>query len=157
MTGSEARGGAEQRPHPPWPTTLETPAPPPTPEAAIAVVVTASSAETEACGAEAAVAVAGKVMVVERRPVEGNGKAAAVPAAEAGACVVIEVGRSDGRADDEGDWEAEKMCRICHLSPDGAEDVLELIQLGCGCKGELGIAHRHCAEAWFKLKGNRYC
>ncbi|GFS46257.1 hypothetical protein Acr_00g0101070 [Actinidia rufa] len=30
-----------------------------------------------------------------------------------------------------------------------------LIQLGCRCKDELGIVHAHCAEAWFKLKGNR--
>ncbi|XP_010924735.1 uncharacterized protein [Elaeis guineensis] len=148
MTESEARGGAEQPPHPPWPTTPATRAPLPTPEAASAVVVTASSAETEACGEDASVG-AGKVMVVERRPAEGNG--------EAGACVVIEVGRSGGGADDDGDWEAEKVCRICHLSPDRAEDVAELIQLGCGCKGELEIAHRHCAEAWFKVKGNRYC
>ncbi|KAG1367761.1 hypothetical protein COCNU_14G002290 [Cocos nucifera] len=155
MTESEARGGAEQPPHPPWPTPPAT-SPPPTPEAAIAVVVAASSNETEACGADAAVG-AGKVMVVERRPAEGNGEEAAVPAVEAGACVVIEVGRIGGGADDDGDWEAEKVCRICHLSPDPAEDVLELIQLGCGCKGELEIAHRHCAEAWFKLKGNRYC
>uniref|UniRef100_A0A2P2PXU3 RING-CH-type domain-containing protein n=1 Tax=Rhizophora mucronata TaxID=61149 RepID=A0A2P2PXU3_RHIMU len=31
---------------------------------------------------------------------------------------------------------------------------MDLIQLGCGCKDDLGIAHAHCAEAWFKLKGN---
>ncbi|KAK7245546.1 hypothetical protein RIF29_40393 [Crotalaria pallida] len=33
----------------------------------------------------------------------------------------------------------------------------DLVQLGCACKDELGIAHIHCAEAWFKLKGNRSC
>ncbi|KAL7212806.1 hypothetical protein ACSBR2_015484 [Camellia fascicularis] len=36
-------------------------------------------------------------------------------------------------------------------------DGLNLIELGCGCKDELGIVHAHCAEAWFKLKGNRQC
>ncbi|MCI13975.1 hypothetical protein A2U01_0035100, partial [Trifolium medium] len=34
-------------------------------------------------------------------------------------------------------------------------DKTGLIMLGCACKDELGIAHRHCAEAWFKIKGNR--
>uniref|UniRef100_A0A7N0T427 RING-CH-type domain-containing protein n=1 Tax=Kalanchoe fedtschenkoi TaxID=63787 RepID=A0A7N0T427_KALFE len=53
--------------------------------------------------------------------------------------------------------EEEKICRICHLNSDQAEFATSLIQLGCGCKGELGIAHVHCGEAWFKLKGNRTC
>ncbi|KAF9587724.1 hypothetical protein IFM89_004701, partial [Coptis chinensis] len=54
-------------------------------------------------------------------------------------------------------WDAEKVCRICHLTSDFPSESSDLIQLGCGCKGELGIAHRHCAEAWFKLRGNRCC
>ncbi|GAB4831427.1 hypothetical protein Ancab_005438 [Ancistrocladus abbreviatus] len=63
----------------------------------------------------------------------------------------------------EGDnWDGEKLCRICHLSSDQTSEAspgieVVLIQLGCGCKGELCVAHRHCAEAWFKLKGNRVC
>lgn len=151
MTESEPRDIAEPRgepPHPPTPSTLP-------PEAATAVVVTVTSTEAETCGMEA-VAGTGKV-VLERRPAEGKGEAVAVPAAEAGAYVVIDVGSGGGGADGGGDCEAEKVCRICHLSPDRAEDGSELIQLGCGCKGELEIAHRQCAEAWFKLKGNRYC
>lgn len=68
--------------------------------------------------------------------------------------------------------EGERVCRICHLSSEQSVDAIlgmtmgdgmtsaitsmELIQLGCGCKDELGIAHSHCAEAWFKLRGNRY-
>lgn len=57
--------------------------------------------------------------------------------------------------------DGERICRICHLSSDQSPDrttatsTVDLIQLGCGCKDELGIAHGHCAEAWFKLKGNR--
>lgn len=52
----------------------------------------------------------------------------------------------------------EKICRICHLSSDQLSDPnSSLIQIGCRCKGELGSAHTFCAEAWFKLKGNRYC
>lgn len=142
MTESEPRDGAEPSGEPP----------PPPPEAATAVAVMMSSAETEACGEEPA-AGEGK-MVVEGRQEEGRGKA---EAAAVGACVVIDVGRGDGGEGDAGDAGLEKMCRICHLSPDQAEDASELIQLGCGCKDELGIAHRRCAEAWFKLKGNRYC
>ncbi|CAK9148115.1 unnamed protein product [Ilex paraguariensis] len=61
--------------------------------------------------------------------------------------------------------DGERVCRICHLSPDQSPDnnnndnekAMDLIELGCGCKDELGIAHSHCAEAWFKVKGNRLC
>ncbi|TYJ17853.1 hypothetical protein E1A91_A09G082100v1 [Gossypium mustelinum] len=60
------------------------------------------------------------------------------------------------------DWES--LCRICHLNSEQSLHItsttaatMELIQIGCGCKDELGIAHSHCAEAWFKLKGNRLC
>ena len=59
-------------------------------------------------------------------------------------------------------WDGESVCRICHLSSDQSPDrraactsVSDLIQLGCGCKDDLGITHYQCAEAWFKLKGNR--
>ncbi|XP_010535430.1 PREDICTED: uncharacterized protein LOC104810739 [Tarenaya hassleriana] len=74
-------------------------------------------------------------------------------------------------------------CRICHLSlgdsngcseevDDGEEEEEEEedeeeegeeecyglpLQLGCACKGDLGIAHRKCAETWFKIKGNLTC
>ncbi|XP_019422469.1 PREDICTED: uncharacterized protein LOC109345224 [Lupinus angustifolius] len=64
--------------------------------------------------------------------------------------------------------DGEKICRICHLAsgrPSDATSVgianddsnADLIQLGCACKDELGIAHIHCAEAWFRIKGNRVC
>lgn len=59
------------------------------------------------------------------------------------------------------DSDGERVCRICHLSSEGLAETkatgfsAELMQLGCGCKDELGIAHGYCAEAWFKLKGNR--
>ncbi|XP_040992154.1 uncharacterized protein LOC121239089 isoform X1 [Juglans microcarpa x Juglans regia] len=48
----------------------------------------------------------------------------------------------------------ERDCRICHL---GLEDDIEPgvpIELGCACKGDLGAAHKQCAETWFKIKGN---
>ncbi|CAD5180020.1 unnamed protein product [Musa acuminata subsp. malaccensis] len=87
-----------------------------------------------------------------------DGDAETLPDAEKGACVVVDVG-CGGQGTDVGgsDREDEKVCRICHLSPAGGEEGSGLIQLGCGCKGELGVAHRHCAEEWFRLKGNRYC
>ncbi|KAK4382675.1 hypothetical protein Sango_2849900 [Sesamum angolense] len=49
--------------------------------------------------------------------------------------------------------EAEKACRICHFS----ENSSELVLLACDCRGELGAAHRDCADAWFLQKGNRLC
>ncbi|KAJ6333385.1 hypothetical protein OIU77_009287 [Salix suchowensis] len=64
--------------------------------------------------------------------------------------------------------DGEKVCRICHLTSEGLLEPtdttttatttsMDLIQLGCRCKHDLGFAHLYCAEAWFKLKGNRIC
>lgn len=57
----------------------------------------------------------------------------------------------------------ERICRICHFGSDQSPEATgddksvspELIEIGCKCKNELGLAHFHCAEAWFKLRGNR--
>ncbi|KAL5989705.1 hypothetical protein ACLOJK_010598 [Asimina triloba] len=70
------------------------------------------------------------------------------------ASVVVDVKCGEGRLVG-GSCDGEKVCRICHLSSDRRSEGWELIQLGCGCKGELGMSHRQCAEAWFKTKGNR--
>ncbi|KAK2997661.1 hypothetical protein RJ639_026453 [Escallonia herrerae] len=51
----------------------------------------------------------------------------------------------------------EKVCRICHLGSECSAEVSDLVQLGCGCKDELGVSHLRCAETWFKQKGNRLC
>lgn len=54
----------------------------------------------------------------------------------------------------------EKDCRICHLSLDvnNQESGNGIpIELGCSCKDDLAAAHKQCAEAWFKIKGNRTC
>ncbi|KAJ0964883.1 hypothetical protein J5N97_026021 [Dioscorea zingiberensis] len=98
----------------------------------------------------------------EPLPAAATGPAATVvQKAEA----VIDV-KCGGGAVGDADHETEKICRICHLSPDqccdagggeGGSEGSEMIQIGCGCRGELGIAHRHCAEAWFRVKGNRCC
>ncbi|CAG7910459.1 unnamed protein product [Brassica rapa] len=73
-------------------------------------------------------------------------------------------------------------CRICHLplettnkADEEGEDSDEQeeqgeeedeeeeeyyglpLQLGCSCKGDLGVAHSKCAETWFKIKGNMTC
>ncbi|KAK6133541.1 hypothetical protein DH2020_032670 [Rehmannia glutinosa] len=54
--------------------------------------------------------------------------------------------------------ENQRVCRICHLNAkESGKTSIELIELGCGCKGELGVAHSHCAEAWFRVRGNRLC
>lgn len=82
---------------------------------------------------------------------------------------VIDVNCSSGKGFSE-NADVEWVCRICHLGSEQSSHVTvkritgdvnmttmtDLIQLGCGCKDELGIAHSYCAEAWFKIRGNRY-
>ncbi|KZV51697.1 hypothetical protein F511_29523 [Dorcoceras hygrometricum] len=52
----------------------------------------------------------------------------------------------------------ERECRICHLSLDAVhQDSGVPIELGCSCKDDLAAAHKHCAEAWFKIRGNKTC
>lgn len=96
------------------------------------------------------------------KPLVENKKASK---AEKEYCVIdISHGAGDGKGCKES-WDGEKVCRICHLNSDQLSEsaldtsvqttTVELIDLGCGCKDDLGIAHSHCAEAWFKLKGNR--
>ncbi|XP_047335416.1 uncharacterized protein LOC124938939 [Impatiens glandulifera] len=51
----------------------------------------------------------------------------------------------------------EKDCRICHLTLDDDQNGNNnsySIQLGCCYRDDLGAAHKHCAETWFKMKGN---
>ncbi|KAL2317169.1 hypothetical protein Fmac_031045 [Flemingia macrophylla] len=52
----------------------------------------------------------------------------------------------------------ERDCRICHLSMDMSNHESGTpIELGCSCKDDLAAAHKQCAEAWFKIKGNKTC
>ncbi|KAI4299483.1 hypothetical protein L6164_032942 [Bauhinia variegata] len=52
----------------------------------------------------------------------------------------------------------ERDCRICHLSMDMTnQESGTPIELGCSCKDDLAAAHKQCAEAWFKIKGNKTC
>ncbi|KAL0750054.1 hypothetical protein Bca101_032057 [Brassica carinata] len=58
----------------------------------------------------------------------------------------------------------QRICRICHFGSDQTPDrvsgksvSVDLIEIGCKRKNELGLAHFHCAEAWFKLRGNSVC
>ncbi|KAJ7947140.1 putative RING/FYVE/PHD zinc finger superfamily protein [Quillaja saponaria] len=80
---------------------------------------------------------------------------------------VIDIKSGSGKRFSES-LDGEVICRICHLNSGQLSDTItvnatntatstDLIQLGCGCKDELGISHSHCAEVWFKLKGNRLC
>eukprot|EP00250_Pteridium_aquilinum_P014778 c22193_g1_i1 orf=3-866(-) len=50
-----------------------------------------------------------------------------------------------------------ECCRVCYLTVDRGPSSSEFIKLGCACKEGLAIAHRRCAETWFKIKGNRTC
>ncbi|KAI5661902.1 hypothetical protein M9H77_21225 [Catharanthus roseus] len=58
-----------------------------------------------------------------------------------------------------GDCVEEQICRICHLNDEAASSpgVGGLMQLGCNCRGELGLSHPYCAETWFKHRGNSLC
>jgi len=52
----------------------------------------------------------------------------------------------------------ERDCRICHLTLDAANQESGVpMELGCSCKDDLAAAHKQCAEAWFKIKGNKTC
>ncbi|TQD95237.1 hypothetical protein C1H46_019159 [Malus baccata] len=50
----------------------------------------------------------------------------------------------------------ERHCRICHLGLEGGGGTDPAsgvpIDLGCSCKGDLGAAHKQCAETWFKIE-----
>uniref|UniRef100_A0A3N7EBV9 RING-CH-type domain-containing protein n=1 Tax=Populus trichocarpa TaxID=3694 RepID=A0A3N7EBV9_POPTR len=53
------------------------------------------------------------------------------------------------------DNKTQRDCRICHLGLETSEQECGgAIELGCSCKGDLGAAHKKCAETWFKIKGN---
>ncbi|XP_058215408.1 uncharacterized protein LOC131326591 [Rhododendron vialii] len=52
----------------------------------------------------------------------------------------------------------ERDCRICHLNLESSNSETGVaIELGCSCKDDLAAAHKNCAEAWFKIKGNKTC
>ncbi|CAK7331370.1 unnamed protein product [Dovyalis caffra] len=56
------------------------------------------------------------------------------------------------------DNKTRRDCRICHLGLGTSEQESGVaIELGCSCKGDLGAAHRKCAETWFNIKGNTTC
>ncbi|GFP86271.1 hypothetical protein PHJA_000770900 [Phtheirospermum japonicum] len=75
----------------------------------------------------------------------------------------LECGRRSTGGGGVGEEEEEVVkrdCRICHLSlisssPGPGSGVA--IELGCSCKDDLAAAHKHCAETWFKIKGNKTC
>lgn len=47
----------------------------------------------------------------------------------------------------------ERDCRICKLSLDLESGIA--VELGCCCKNDLAAVHQHCAETWFRIKGNK--
>lgn len=55
--------------------------------------------------------------------------------------------------DDDATAAPEKDCRICHLGVETSGGGG--IELGCSCKDDLAVAHRQCAETWFKIKGDK--
>lgn len=108
-------------------------------------VIDVRCTETECNASKNRVSTA-KTDVLEGKKIAVDKMKADVPDLLRGNCEgVLESGR----------WDGEKVCRICHLSSDRGLNASDMILLGCDCKDELGTAHRHCAETWFKLKGNR--
>lgn len=69
----------------------------------------------------------------------------------------IEIGLDNGVTATKIDMpKVEKDCRICHLGlVSGAPESGMPLELGCSCKDDLAAAHKHCAEAWFKIRGNK--
>uniref|UniRef100_A0A0D3HMF5 RING-CH-type domain-containing protein n=1 Tax=Oryza barthii TaxID=65489 RepID=A0A0D3HMF5_9ORYZ len=59
-----------------------------------------------------------------------------------------------GDEDGEDIAEEEAVCRICMVELSEGSDTLKL---ECSCKGELALAHKHCAMKWFTMKGTRTC
>ncbi|ESQ52447.1 hypothetical protein EUTSA_v10017238mg [Eutrema salsugineum] len=57
--------------------------------------------------------------------------------------------------DDDATAPPEKDCRICHMGVETSGGGA--IELGCSCKDDLSVAHRQCAETWFKIKGDKIC
>ncbi|KAJ1442148.1 Zinc finger, RING-CH-type [Sesbania bispinosa] len=50
----------------------------------------------------------------------------------------------------------ERDCRIFHLNMDMTNHESGTpIELGCSCNDDLAATHKQCAEAWFKIKGNK--
>ncbi|KAJ4981066.1 hypothetical protein NE237_031903 [Protea cynaroides] len=96
-----------------------------------------------------------EVNVLETSKVSAEEQNASVSEPDRHVCA-IDIKCSGGSLSSE-NWDSEKFCRICHLNSEQSSDISDLIQLGCGCKDELGFSHRHCAETWFRLKGNRCC
>ncbi|KAL7133891.1 hypothetical protein ABFS83_12G170900 [Erythranthe nasuta] len=78
--------------------------------------------------------------------------------------VDLEGGGGGGATSEEEEEEEElgRECRICHMSlvscssPAGSVSRVG-IELGCCCKDDLAAAHKHCAETWFKIKGDKIC
>lgn len=76
-----------------------------------------------------------------------------------GECLVIDVEEDEEgrtRMDSEKNSKEERVCRICHFSKEPSSKEVNLISLGCDCKGELASSHHHCALTWFSHKGDRY-
>ncbi|XP_039070351.1 uncharacterized protein LOC120217226 [Hibiscus syriacus] len=78
------------------------------------------------------------------------------PTRKADSCVIDINGSVGGKIRFKESSDGERVCRICHLTSEQSYEctdsmpttaaATDLIQLGCVCKDELGIAHSHCAE-----------
>ncbi|XP_047332006.1 uncharacterized protein LOC124935632 [Impatiens glandulifera] len=72
--------------------------------------------------------------------------------------IFVDIDHIHGDGDDDDDVVVDddqlktmRECRICQLTMEFGMEI----ELGCSCKDDLGVAHKHCAETWFNIKGNR--
>lgn len=67
----------------------------------------------------------------------------------------LETNKEDDEDDENSDEQEEEDEEEEEAREDDEEEYYGLpLQLGCSCKGDLGVAHTKCAETWFKIKGN---
>ncbi|XP_022887483.1 uncharacterized protein LOC111403280 [Olea europaea var. sylvestris] len=93
----------------------------------------------------------GENLVAENLEYERNSSVA--DSSDCSSVVDIEIGENKMHL-----GKVERDCRICHLSlVSSSPETGDAIELGCSCKDDLAAVHRHCAETWFKIKGNKTC
>lgn len=85
-----------------------------------------------------------------------SGEITGVPEKRRSSAVEVDLEAGEEQENEVHSEKPERDCRICHLSLDAENPESGLpMELGCSCKDDLAAAHKHCAEAWFKIRGNK--
>ena len=48
-------------------------------------------------------------------------------------------------------------CRICQSSRRSVQELGELLDSPCHCRGTLGFVHKHCIETWLRVRKQDTC